>query len=232
MTARLLVPDLVLIPGGSFVMGNDRGRPDERPAHNVSVAAFLAGARPVSNAEYLAFVEATDSERPPFLDDERFADPDQPAAGISWHDAVAYCLWLSWELDRNVRLPTEAEREFASLGGREAADWPWGDGSPGQHDPYIAKLEQPHVPRPSCANGYGLLCTADNVHEWCSDWYDPAYYERSPERSPRGPRTGVRRASRGGSWRHQVKFTRLSARSSLIPSYRYNDYGFRVFADA
>jgi formylglycine-generating enzyme required for sulfatase activity len=73
---------------------------------------------------------------------------------------------------------------------------------------------------------------AENVHEWCSDWYDANYYGQSPAVSPRGPDTGVRRASRGGAWRHSVKFTRLTARSSLPPDYRYNDYGFRVYADA
>ena len=72
---------------------------------------------------------------------------------------------------------------------------------------------------------------ADNVHEWCSDWYDRSWYERSPSAAPTGPQSGQRRASRGGSWRHRVKFTRVSARSSLSPSYRYNDYGFRVYAD-
>jgi formylglycine-generating enzyme required for sulfatase activity len=72
----------------------------------------------------------------------------------------------------------------------------------------------------------------DNLHEWCSDWYDAGYYASSPARSPRGPASGRRRASRGGSWRHSVKFNRISARSSLDPSYHYNDYGFRVFADA
>ncbi len=73
---------------------------------------------------------------------------------------------------------------------------------------------------------------ADNVHEWCSDWYDAGYYAVSPSESPVGPKSGRRRASRGGSWRHQVKFNRVSARSSLDPSFRYNDYGFRVYADA
>jgi formylglycine-generating enzyme required for sulfatase activity len=72
---------------------------------------------------------------------------------------------------------------------------------------------------------------ADNVHEWCSDWYDPEYYAVAPADQPSGPPAGARRASRGGSWRHQVKLTRLSARSSLDPSFRYNDYGFRVYAD-
>ena len=93
-------------------------------------------------------------------------------------------------------------------------------------------MEHPHIPLDACRNGYGLYCMADNVHEWCSDWYDRNFYVGSPEHAPIGPASGVRRASRGGSWRHRIKFTRVSARSSLSPNYRYNDYGFRVYADA
>src|SRR5690606_11083322 len=95
----------------------------------------------------------------------------------------------------------------------------------------LATLDRPHVPAPECANGYGLRCMAENVHEWCSDWYDKDYYAVSPPAGPRGPETGKRRASRGGSWRHSTKFTRLTARASLDPGFRYNDFGFRVYAD-
>jgi formylglycine-generating enzyme required for sulfatase activity len=229
MTVQLLVPELARLEGGSFVMGNDAGRADEQPSHTVTVAAFRAGIRPVSNAEYLAFVAATGHEPPPFVQDERFWAPAQPVVGISWHDAIAYCRWLSAQTGLRYRLPTEAEREYASRGGVEGSDWPWDDATPSAD---IAALDRPHVPTAACANRYGLLCMADNVHEWCSDWYDAAYYARSPAEAPSGPRSGRRRASRGGSWRHQIKFTRLSARSSLDPSYHYNDYGFRAYADA
>ncbi len=71
----------------------------------------------------------------------------------------------------------------------------------------------------------------DNVHEWCSDWYAPDYYAVSPERNPRGPETGERRASRGGSWRHHIKMSRCAARSSIPPEFQYADYGFRVACD-
>src|SRR5581483_1613484 len=99
----------------------------------------------------------------------------------------------------HVRLPTEAEREWAALGGsEEGIDWPWGNDEPESQPSlaHIVHLEQPHVPGPECANGYGLLCMVDNVHEWCSDWYDPEYYTISPGESPLGPATGKRRASR------------------------------------
>jgi formylglycine-generating enzyme required for sulfatase activity len=70
----------------------------------------------------------------------------------------------------------------------------------------------------------------ENVHEWCSDWYDPGYYAVSPAEDPHGPDHGKRRSSRGGAWRHHIKFSRCAARSSIPPEFRYADYGFRVAA--
>jgi formylglycine-generating enzyme required for sulfatase activity len=232
--STLLLPEMVLLPDGGYYMGNDAGRSDERPAHLVTLKRFHAAVRPVTNAEYRVFLSATDREPPPFIDDPRFSLPGQPVAGVNWHDASAYCRWLTAETGVRFRLPTEAEREFAARGGRADHNWPWGNQPPDARPELseIAQLEQPHAPRPECANGFGLFCMADNVHEWCADWYAAGYYAASPQDSPRGPARGQRRASRGGSWRHQVKFTRVSARSSLNPNFRYNDFGFRVYADA
>ena len=224
---------LIALPGGPFLMGSDADRRDERPAHAVVVAAFLVARRPVSNAQYARYVEAAGVAPPPFWAQEGFCGADQPVVGVSWHDAVGFCAWLSEQGETRFRLPTEAEREFAARGGIEAAAWPeiddaWPDAEVRRA---VALAEQPHAPLDACLNGFGLFCMADNVHEWCSDWYDRSWYERSPSAAPTGPESGQRRASRGGSWRHRVKFTRVSARSSLPPSYRYNDYGFRVYAD-
>jgi len=66
------------------------------------------------------------------------------------------------------------------------------------------------------------------VHEWCADWYDKDYYSRSPAMNPAGPDAGVRRAARGGAWRHVYTMCRVTLRSKLDPSFRYNDHGFRV----
>ena len=234
MTEAAGLHELRLIPGGSFLMGNDRARRDERPAHRVTLSRFWAAPEPVSNASYERFLRETSQEPPPFLEEPRFSAPDAPVVGVSWYDAVAYCRWLTSLSGRRCRLPTEAEREYAALGGLEGVDWPWGDDPPASRPELgdIAGLDRPHVPHEACKNGYGILCMADNVHEWCSDWYEAAYYERAPEQSPQGPTSGRRRASRGGSWRHAVKFNRISSRSSLDPGFRYNDYGFRVYADA
>ena len=222
--AVMPVAAMVLIPSGSFVMGDEHGRPDERPAHSVYVGAFEMAILPVTNAEYARFVEATAHEPPRFFDDARFNDRRQPVVGVSWFDAAAYCTWLSEHTGAGWRLPTEAEREKAARGGVEGQHYPWGD-----DDGPLARADQdaPNVVGLSGPYGYGLYDMGYNVHEWCSDWYDATYYARSPD-DPCGPESGVRRASRGGAWRHQVKVARCAARSSLDPTFRYNDYGFRV----
>lgn len=221
--------EMALIPAGTFAMGDTGGRPDEQPVHRVYVSAFAMALVPVTNDGYQRFLAETAHEPPRFRDDARFNAPDQPVVGVSWSDAVAYCEWRSAAAGGTWRLPTEAEREKAARGGVDAARFPWGDdpapdgGRFAQDAPRAVGLSQP--------NGYGLYDTAYNVHEWCSDWYGADYYAASPERDPQGAAAGVRRASRGGAWRHQVKVSRCAARSSLDPSFRYNDYGFRVVRD-
>jgi formylglycine-generating enzyme required for sulfatase activity len=216
----------VLIPEGSFTMGDDAQRADERPAHRVFVSAFRMAVLPVTNEDYAAFLASTGHEAPRFWDDPAFNRPRQPVVGVSWPDAVAYCDWLSAETGARFRLPTEAEWEKAARGGVQAL-YPWGDSS---FEPTGGRFEQEATWDVGAAppNPYGLVDIGFNVHEWCSDWYDAGYYAVSPERDPQGAPDGKRKASRGGAWRHLVKVSRCSARSSIPPDFRYNDYGFRV----
>ena len=216
----------VLIPAGSFVMGDARGRPDEQPVHRVYVSAFEIAVLPVTNADYAHYLAATGDEAPRFWDDPGFNAPAQPVVGVSWFDAVSYCEWLSAATGASYRLPTEAEREKAMRGGIDGQRFPWGDDAGPDDGRYAQEATRPVGM--SAPNGYGLRDMAYNVHEWCSDWYGAEYYGDSPEHDPQGPESGIRRASRGGAWRHQVKVCRCGARSSLDPTFGYNDYGFRV----
>lgn len=232
----LLEPEatpFVTLPGGTFAMGATV-RPDEQPVHEVTIGAFAVAVLPVSNAQYRRYLEATGYEAPPFWDDPRFHDPLQPVVGISWFDTVAYCAWLSERVGRRCRLPSEAEREFAARGGCTTR-YPWGD-DPLSEGPFAFGAAGTDRPLPIGSvppNGYGLYHMAENVHEWCSDWYDPRGYGAATagDALDRAPGTQARRASRGGSWRHRVKVSRIAARSSLAPDRRYNDYGLRVYAD-
>ncbi len=225
-------PKLVLIPAGCFAMGSEAGQDNERPVHNVCIDAFYLGACQVTHAEYARFLRACGSPAPPFWDDNKFNDPEQPVVAVAWPEAVAYCEWLSAIAGGNYRLPTEAEWERAARGGVEGKLFPWGDDPPQSLPDYHQRWQTgPEPVGRFSPNAFGLYDICQNVHEWCSDWYQSDFYAVSAERNPRGPETGERRASRGGSWRHHIKATRCAARSSIPPAFHYADYGFRIARD-
>src|ERR1700678_1111117 len=129
-----LIPELVSIRAGYFQMGCDYGQDNEKPVHRVWIDEFLLAACQVTNTDYGYFLGATKSSAPPFWSDPPFNDPKQPVVGVSWHDAIGYCQWLSARTGRKFRLPTEAEWERAARGGNDgenaSALFPWGDAAP------------------------------------------------------------------------------------------------------
>jgi len=210
-------------------MGSDSGQDCECPIHRVWVDAFLLAATQVTTSEYERYLHATGSQPPPFWRDPNFNLPQQPVTGVSWFEADGYCQWLTWQTGRAYRLPTEAEWERAARGNLEQNNFPWGNEGPQSLPDYASRWQTGPEPVGRYApNVFGLHNICDNVHEWCSDWYDPNYYTVSPECNPRGLEHGTRKASRGGSWRHHVKVSRCSARSSIPPEFQYADYGFRM----
>lgn len=235
-------PHCVPIPPGFFLMGSAAGRDEERPAHRVWVDPFEMAALQVRNRDYVAFLKATGHVPPQHGRDPDFSHPEQPVVAVSWIAAVRYCDWLSAATGRHYRLPSEAEWERAARGGREGLDYPWGNEPPNDWPEYVARwgrigerdleIRGPLPVGQGTPNPYGLFDISENVHEWCSDWFSRDYYARSPERNPRGPDSGSRRASRGGSWRHQIKASHCAARASIPPEFEYADYGFRVVRDA
>lgn len=213
-------------------MGSESGQDNERPVHRVWVDAFRLAECQVTNEEYGRFLRATGNQFPPQWSDPNFSQPRQPVVAISWFEAAQYCEWLSKITGRNYRLPSEAEWERAARGGIEGKLFPWGDDPPQSLPDYGERWKSGPEPVAQYGpNSFGIFNLCENVHEWCSDWYQADYYAISPEHNPRGPETGERRASRGGSWRHHVKVTHCAARSSLPPQFKYADYGFRVACD-
>lgn len=235
--ALAIEPAMIGIAGGWYLMGSERGQDCEKPIHRVWVDSFLLAATQVTNEQYGRSLSSTGGSTPPFWSDPRFNHPRQPVSGPSWFEATRYCEWLSQQTGRRFRLPTEAEWEFAARGGFEQRQFPWGDDPPQNLPDYAIRWQTGPEPVAQYApNAYGLYDIGDNVHEWCSDWYDPNYYAISPERNPQGPEQcaskPARKASRGGSWRHHIKVARCSARSSIPPEFQYADYGFRLACDA
>ncbi len=227
----LRAPEWIEVAGGRFWMGGGP-RAEENPRHEVRLCPFRLARSPVTRAEYQRFLDRTGHPVPDFWHEPGFAHPRAPAVGPSWHDALAYCRWLSDKIGEAVRLPTEAEWECAAKAGREVL-YPWGDEPPESLPDYHRRWRDGPEPVDAYPSRHplGLLGLGENVHEWCSDWFDPEYYAVSPTENPQGPADGRRRASRGGSWRHAVKVSRCAARSSIPPDMRYSDYGFRLAAD-
>jgi sulfatase modifying factor 1 len=237
--SEFIIPRIIQIRAGSFLMGSDAGQDNERPVHRVWIDAFELGACQVTNAEYAQFLSATQHRKPLHWDDPNFSAPLQPVVAPSWFDAVEYCSWLRAMTQRRFRLPTEAEWEYAARGGLERKLFPWGDEPPESLANYAARWKTgPEPVGQTETNGYGLCDIGANVHEWCADWFDADYYRVSAERNPQGPdnapsasKQSPRRSSRGGSWRHFTKVSRCAARSSIPPDFQYADYGFRVACD-
>ncbi|MEO8191895.1 MAG: SUMF1/EgtB/PvdO family nonheme iron enzyme [Acidobacteriota bacterium] len=209
--AQVAFPVVVAIPAG-------------RPARekSMTVTAFEIGRTPVTNAGFAPFLESHSVPPPPWWADPDFSDPSQPVVGVTWEEASLYCEWLSARDAATWRLPAEDEWERAMSGGAENPATAWGDQVPPGEIPE-GDLRGPWRVGLGTPNPYGVLDPGTVVHEWCLGWREP----ETPA-APGSPPAIPRRASRGGSWRHRVRWSAPSARSSLPPHFRYSDYGFRV----
>jgi formylglycine-generating enzyme required for sulfatase activity len=180
---RTATPDgMLLVPGGTFVMGADAGgQDDEHPAHRVTLKAFFLDRTEVTNHAYAACVAAgtcrapdpVSAERNHFGPDAAFRGPEQPVSSISWDDARAYCVSVG------KRLPTEAEFERAARGDDQRT-YPWGNEPPAPERAVFGASRTGDVgTHPRGAGPYGHEDLAGNVWEWIEDIYDPEAYRRS-----------------------------------------------------
>ncbi|MEO8185165.1 MAG: SUMF1/EgtB/PvdO family nonheme iron enzyme, partial [Deltaproteobacteria bacterium] len=225
------------VPGGEFGMGAE-DLTHARPVHAVRVSPFWLAETPVTNDQYRRFLLATGHPPSRLSDERRFNAPVQPVVGVSWHDAAAYCVWASEELGREVKLPSEAEWEFAARG-PEGRKYPWGEQ---ESDATLAVYgDQEGVPREvgSCPAGrgpYGHLDLAGNVWQWCRDvWNERAYAERAargevvvdPEVTAGDDE---RRCLRGGSFWLDALDLRSALRRWSHARDPLESIGFRVMA--
>jgi formylglycine-generating enzyme required for sulfatase activity len=160
---------------------DDKGEPDERPAHTVTLAAFYLDENEVTNGEYRACVDAGACERPDprsadkngFGPDKRFRGARQPVSSVPWSSAKAYCARIG------KRLPTEAEWEKAARG-EGGRLYPWGEEAPTEaRAVFHASVTGEVGTHPAGDGPYGHHDMAGNVWEWLEDIYDPYAYRRA-----------------------------------------------------
>ena len=173
---------------------------DEKPAHPVTLAkGYWIGQTEVTQRAYQRIMGSNPST---------FKGPLLPVEGVSWDNAQTYCRAVG------MRLPTEAEWEFAARGmnpsGRygAVAAVAWYVGNSGSKTHEVGQKDP---------NGFNLYDTLGNVWEWVADWYDEKYYQSSPTKDPRGAVSGPTRGVRGGSWGSASRFARVSFRGEVSP---------------
>jgi formylglycine-generating enzyme required for sulfatase activity len=219
------------------MIGNDQGKGDERPQHRVKLKSFRMSRSEVTNRQYVAFLEESGYQRPkdPAFAKNYLTDyPNLPVVNVSYQDAIEFCKWATRKFGMTVRLPTEAEWEYAAGGGKKHSVYPWGMESPKAHARYKGNAPRgiPTVERAAFApNRFGLYNMSGNVSEWVSDFHAKDYYQVSPIKDPRGPATGQRRVIRGGSWADDEQELTVTRRGSHNPDERADDIGFRIVTD-
>ena len=229
--------EMVLVNGGTFTMGDAKGKPDEKP-HSVTVSSFYMDKYEITQAEYTKIMGQNPA---------KFQHDDHPVERIRWTDAALFCNLRSkaegltpcytprtWECDftaNGYRLPTEAEWEYACRAGstgklnfdgneKQLAAHAWTRTNANDSTQAVGKKKP---------NAFGLYDMYGNVAEWCND-----FYTENPEggKDPRGPKSGAKRVLRGGSWQDRPKNISSSARKADDPATAdicqgYETYGFR-----
>lgn len=237
-----MLTEMVVIEGGEYMRGSNVGARDEKPKHKIFIDAFALDIHPVTNEQFIRFLEVMGSEKDVSNNDtislkesriKRVAGKliiesgyaKHPVVGVSWYGAKAYAKWVG------KRLPTEAEWEIAATQGKEENIYPFGQVIERVQANFFSSDTTPVMSYKPTASG--LYDMAGNVYEWCEDWYGYNYYEQSliEPTNPKGPHQGVYRVLRGGCWKSLKEDLRSSHRHRNNPGTVNRTCGFRCAAN-
>jgi formylglycine-generating enzyme required for sulfatase activity len=223
------------VPAGEFWMGSGG------ETHRIHLERFQIARVAVTNAQYRFFVEATEHQVPDHWEDARPPRglESHPVVNVSWHDAIAYCRWLSEVTGKAITLPSEAQWEKAARGDKDKREYPWGD----EWDETRCNTDElglgdttPVGIFPEGASPYGCLDMAGNVWEWTislwgKDWERPEFkYPYDPVDGRENLEAGddMLRVLRGGSFSNARHYARCASRYWYDPYARDGLSGFRV----
>src|SRR5262245_19043987 len=207
--------ELARLPAGEFLMGTGDNSllfdDDERPMHRITITKpFLIGKYEVTQVQWEALMDSNPS---------RHTGDFLPVHDISWNDAQEFCKRLAERSGRPVRLPTEAQWEYACRAGTTTL-FSFGDNQEqlGEYGWYQDNADQgPALVGTKKPNPWGLYDMHGNVFEWCSDWFDNTYYGWGTDKDPSGPQAGAKRVLRGGCWYLPAWSARSAFRAASKP---------------
>ena len=217
---------MVMVDGGTFVMGATADQGDEadaveRPAHQVTLSSYSIGKTEVTQALWQAVMGTNPSS---------IVGPELPVGNVSWNDCVEFISRLNNLTGKAFRLPTEAEWEFAARGGNKSRGYRYSGSNDinavawyfdnGQYS-YGRRVAQKQP------NELGIYDMSGNMYEWCND-YCAMYESDQPQTNPQGPSSGNERVVRSGSWYSPATECRNAARSGAEPTAAYVHMGFRL----
>ena len=235
---------MVLILGGSFLMGSPQDEPErteaEGPQHQVNIPNFFMGRYPVTQAQWRAVAALPEIEHKLEPDPSEFKGSDRPVEQVSWYEAVEFCDRLAVHTGRPYRLPTEAEWEYACHAGT-TTPFHFGSTISTEVANYNGSYTYSDSPRGEYresttavnllnnANAYGLSDMHGNVVEWCQDCWHDDYKDAPTDGSAwiEGGNANLR-VLRGGSWIGNPRNCRSAYRYFTFPAYRAYRIGFRV----
>lgn len=238
-------PNWISVPEGEFWMGSVEADKDayenEKPQHRFPLPQYKIAKTPVTNAQYTIYAEATDASVPEDWEDRKPpADRlHHPVVGVTWHDALTYCRWLSKVTGQRITLPSEAEWEKAARGDQDARPFPWGN----KFDPLKCNCRELELEETSPvgvfrngASPYGCLDMAGNVWEWTRSLWgkdvgklDFRYpYKADDGRENLNASDDYLRVLRGGAFGNSRQNLRCAFRLGYFPYFRFRCIGFRV----
>lgn len=227
--ARRIVNNMMDVNGGSFMMGDKKKKffsffsVNPNQAHQVTLSSFSIGKFPVVQSEWEAVMGYNNSS---------YKGSDHPVTNVNWEEAHEFIDKLNSLTGLHFRLPTEAEWEFAARGGNlgkdinnkfagssniETVAWYYGNSG-----------RETHPVGQKAPNELGLYDMTGNVWEWCQDWYDRSYYEKSPSDNPRNDTVASLRVIRGGSWGNFAQDCRVTFPGGIDPLLSFNTVGLRL----
>ena len=214
--------EFVFVKGGCYQMGDTfgKGRPDERPVHEVCVDDFHLGKYEVTQGQWQGVM----GRNPAY---HKNGD-DYPVEQVSWNDVQGFILKLGEKTGHSYRLPSEAEWEYAARSGGKPEKYSGGADVDAMGWYQSNSGGKAHNVGTKAPNGLGIHDMSGNVWEWVQDWYGSGYYSGSPRNNPKGPSSGTHRVARGGGWSAEAESCSSTDREYLIPAGGNNFMGFRL----